>query len=766
MATFAGLDVTVVGNKRLTATKLDTASTSVAGVLRGSPQAQVLSHVFTITSNNATHLAFATQPGGGTAGQVWGTQPVVQVLDSAGNLVTTGADSTVAVTLTLTSGTGPLVGTVTVTAVGGTATFTNLEIDKIGSADVLTAAAPLSGGGVTQTSVPFAITAAAATHLAYVVQPGGGVAAVVWGQQPVVQVQDQYGNLVSTGADSSRVVTLTLTTGTGAMAGGLAKQAVGGVADFSNNGLSLNLAGVNKVLTAAATITGGSVSVASNPFSIVAAAARQLAFAIQPGGGAAHAVWGQQPVVQVQDAYGNIVSTGADSTRSIVLTLSAGTGTLGGTSTLTAVAGQATYTNLYIDATGSKTLTATAAALSPGSTSAVSGSFLIAPNAATTVAFATQPSASTVSQVAFARQPWVTIKDNYGNVVTTGPDATATVTLFLTTGTGALGGTLSMAAVGGVADFTGAGLNIDLAGTNKVLTASKADTTGAGGTVVRTGASNTFTITHGKAASIGFSAQPGGVAAGSLLSPQPQITVLDTAGNTVTDGPDATATVSLALSSGTGSVTGTMSVAAVGGVASFSGLSLDKVGIKHLRATKADTATSTAAGVVRGTPPLFATSAAFTIALDAAHQLVFATQPGGGTAGAPWGAQPVVQIQDAEGNLVTTGADATRSVTLSLTSGTGTLGGTLTVTAIAGVATFTNLQLDKIGTADVLTAAAVLTGGATTQTSAAFVVTAACRQPSRLRDTAGRRGRWGGLGAAIRGASARRPRQSGVHRSR
>ncbi len=725
VATFAGLDITAVGNKRLTATKLDTASTSAAGVLRGSPQVQVVSHAFTIAFNTATHLAFATQPGGGTAGQVWGTQPVVQVLDAAGNLVTSGADSTVAVTLTLTTGTGPLAGTVTVNATGGIATFTNLKINKIGSADVLTAAAPLSGGGVTQTSAPFVVTADVAAHLAYTVQPGGGVAGVVWSQQPVVQVQDQYGNLVSTGADSTRNVTLSLTAGTGVVTGGLSKQASGGVADFTNNGLSHNLAGVDKVLTAAATITSGPVTVVSNAYTITPAAASQLVFTTQPAGGAAHAVWGQQPVVQVQDAYGNRVSTGADSARSIVLALSAGTGSLGGTTALTATAGQAAFTNLYIDVTGNKKLTATAAALSPGSTSVVSNAFAIGASAAATVAFTTQPSASTVAQVSFARQPRIVIEDNYGNLVTAGPDATATVTLTLTSGAGVLGGTVSMAAVGGVADFAGRGLNINLVGVDKVLSATKADTTVGGGSASLTSTSGAFTITHGKAASIAFSTPPGGVAAGSLLSPQPHVTALDAAGNVVTDGPDATALVTLALSSGTGSLTGTASVLASAGVATFAGLSIDKVGSKQLQATKVDTATSTASGVVRGTPAMSVTCAAFTIGLDTANQLVFTTQPGGGTAGQLWGTQPVVQIQDAEGNLVTAGADATRLVTLSLTSGTGTLSGTLSVLAAGGVATFTNLQLDKIGQADVLTAAANLTGGATTQTSTPFVVTAA-----------------------------------------
>ena len=80
-----------------------------------------------------------------------------------------------------------------------------------------------------------------------------------------------------------------------------------------------------------------------------------------------------------------------------------------------------------------------------------------------------------------------------------------------------------------------------------------------------------------------------------------------------------------------------------------------------------------------------------------AVNLVFATQPGGGTAGQVWAQQPVVQIQDAHGNLIATGADATRVVSLALSSGSGALAGTLTATAVGGVATFSSVTKNIIG---------------------------------------------------------------------
>ena len=106
----------------------------------------------------------------------------------------------------------------------------------------------------------------------------------------------------------------------------------------------------------------------------------------------------------------------------------------------------------------------------------------------------------------------------------------------------------------------------------------------------------------------------------------------------------------------------------------------------------------------------------------AAAKLAFTTQPSGGTGGTAWATQPVVTVQDAYGNTVTTN---TSTVTLAISNNAGpggNLSGTLTEAAAAGVASFSGngLQIDKIGTGYTLSAT---DGTLTSATSSAFNIT-------------------------------------------
>jgi hypothetical protein len=86
------------------------------------------------------------------------------------------------------------------------------------------------------------------------------------------------------------------------------------------------------------------------------------------------------------------------------------------------------------------------------------------------LAFSQQPVTAAVT-TALSPQPIVELQDVFGNRVTTGAEASATVNLTLLSGVGTMAGLATMASVGGVADFNGKGLLFDRAG-SKVIKAA------------------------------------------------------------------------------------------------------------------------------------------------------------------------------------------------------------------------------------------------------------------------------------------------------
>ncbi|MHA8100192.1 hypothetical protein VR479_12945, partial [Aquirufa aurantiipilula] len=85
-----------------------------------------------------------------------------------------------------------------------------------------------------------------------------------------------------------------------------------------------------------------------------------------------------------------------------------------------------------------------------------------------------------------------------------------------------------------------------------------------------------------------------------------------------------------------------------------------------------------------------------------ASKLTFGTQPSNAVAGASISPDITVRIEDANGNLVS----STASIMLAIANnaGSGTLTGTTTVSAVAGVATFSGLSINKSGSGYTLAA--------------------------------------------------------------
>jgi len=194
---------------------------------------------------------------------------------------------------------------------------------------------------------------------------------------------------------------------------------------------------------------------------------------------------------------------------------------------------------------------------------------------------------------------------------------------------------------------------------------------------------------------LAFSAQPSTTTAGSAFSPAIDVEVRDANGNLVT-GARHSVTLAIANNPGGATLSGTRTVGANNGVARFTGLSINKAAAGY-------TLTATATGVTA------ATSAAF---------MAFGTQPGGTEGNVVIAPAVTATISDAFDNVVT---GATNAVTVdfgvniwkSVFAPGAALLGTKTVNAVAGVATFGNLRVDKPGNGYTLSAnAAGLTGAA------------------------------------------------------
>src|SRR5439155_77071 len=163
-------------------------------------------------------------------------------------------------------------------------------------------------------------------------------------------------------------------------------------------------------------------------------------------------------------------------------------------------------------------------------------------------------------------------------------------------------------------------LAVNRTGTGYTLTASATGLTTTG--------SAAFDITPGAAAQLVFTVQPTNPTAGAAITPAVQVTAQDAQGNTATAF-SANVTVALGANPGGGTLSGTATVAAVGGVATFAGLSVNKSGTGYALA-------ATATGLAG------AASNPFTVAAGAATHLAFTVQPGNTEAGAA--VTPAVQV--------------------------------------------------------------------------------------------------------------------------
>lgn len=168
-----------------------------------------------------------------------------------------------------------------------------------------------------------------------------------------------------------------------------------------------------------------------------------------------------------------------------------------------------------------------------------------------------------------------------------------------------------------------------------------------------------------------FAAGATGTAGASLAMP-PAVKVTTSSGKPVPG-----ITVTYTVQSGGGSVIGAAPTTDAQGVATLGGWTLGPTAGSNTLAANV--------------PNLPAVTFTATGVAGPASKVAIATAPSAAVVNrSALATQPIVQVQDANSNVVTT---STASITASLASGGGTLGGTSAVSAINGVATFTNLSI-------------------------------------------------------------------------
>lgn len=345
------------------------------------------------TAGAATRLCFGTQPSGAVAGVAFAQQPVVRIGDANCNVVS----STASVNLALTAGSGSLAGTTSVSAIDGVATFSGINIQSAGTGKVITAS---SSGLTSAISTSFEVVAGAPSQVVIVTQPGGGSAGAAWAQQPVVELRDSFGNRA---LQSSASVSATLVDSNhGPLSGTATVSAVQGVVTFA--GLSLNKSGTGRVLR----FNSGTLpAVDSSSFAITTAAASQLVFSQQPVGSAVGSSFATQPVVQIQDAFGNIVNSAAV----VNVALVSGGATLSGTRNVVASSGVATYTNLSMTQAGEYRLLASSGSL----TAAQSDLFTMTPGPVVAPGVVTLSGASVSADGSDEATVYVKVRDSFNN---------------------------------------------------------------------------------------------------------------------------------------------------------------------------------------------------------------------------------------------------------------------------------------------------------------------------------------------------------------
>jgi uncharacterized protein YjdB len=311
------------------------------------------------------------------------------------------------------------------------------------------------------------------------------------------------------------------------------------------------------VATISATVEGRS---STSTVTVVPGAPTLLRFVQQPSAALAGATITPAVTVEVLDGAGNRVTAAA--TQVTVALIPSSPASLGGTTTVAAANGLATFGTLTVSQAGTYALTVSAAGLVSGTSTALQ----VTERPPVRLAFVQQPTTTATAGMSLG-EVTVEVLDATGSRVRL-QSVTITLGLDANPGSGTLAGTVSATTVNGLATFST--LRIERAAAGYTLRANAAGLVGV--------TSTAFTITPAAARRLAFRNTPcqTGCRAGSPLTPAPVVAVTDDFGNTVTT---STASVELRLrGGGKARLSGTTRVGASGGIATFSSVTVNVAG--------------------------------------------------------------------------------------------------------------------------------------------------------------------------------------------
>lgn len=237
-----------------------------------------------------------------------------------------------------------------------------------------------------------------------------------------------------------------------------------------------------------------------------------------------------------------------------------------------------------------------------------------------------------------------------------------------------LRGVVTVTAIAGIATFPAVALTRVSADTR--LFARAVGLTGAESSPIR--------VVHGEGTQLVFLTQPSGAVAGQPL-PALRIQLRDAVGNHVTSG-SGPVTIAIATGPPGASITGTGSADMIAGEASLNDVRLPRAGTGYTLLVSLVGNAAVRSPVTR----------VFSTAPAAPAELIFLAEPTASVVGIPITPAVRISILDGFGNTVT---EALRPITLGLAvapTGTQLLGST-TMTPSAGVATFSDLRVDRPG---------------------------------------------------------------------